>query len=157
VFSALLVLSDTSSFFSVCRRALCCLGLFYVGLFSVRTFFFSIRCCRPLAVSSPCIIHPRKCASEVRNRPARTARLHGLSRLDQELEMSTVKILFLERFMTIQSVGHFMTFGNGELTPFSTPNRVHRGVRSFDREQRSYCSARWSRSPPHGRANGSAR
>jgi hypothetical protein len=39
VFSALLVLSDAPSFFLVCRRALCCLGLFYVGLFSVRTFF----------------------------------------------------------------------------------------------------------------------
>jgi hypothetical protein len=39
VFSALLVLSDASSFFLFCLRALCCLGLFYVGLFSVRTFF----------------------------------------------------------------------------------------------------------------------
>jgi hypothetical protein len=37
-----LVLSDVFSFFLVCRHALCCLGLFYVGLFSVRTslFFF---------------------------------------------------------------------------------------------------------------------
>jgi hypothetical protein len=40
VFSALLVLSDAPSFFLVCRRALCCLGLFHVGLFHVRTFFF---------------------------------------------------------------------------------------------------------------------
>jgi hypothetical protein len=39
-FSALLVLSDFFSFFLFCRRALCCSGLFYVGLFSVRTFFF---------------------------------------------------------------------------------------------------------------------
>jgi hypothetical protein len=38
--SALLVLSDAFSFFLFCRRALCCLGLVYVGLFSVRTFFF---------------------------------------------------------------------------------------------------------------------
>jgi hypothetical protein len=29
---------DAFSFFLFCRRALCCLGLFYVGLFSVRTF-----------------------------------------------------------------------------------------------------------------------
>jgi hypothetical protein len=40
VFSAFLVLSDAFSFFLFCLRALCCLGLFYVGLFSVRTFFF---------------------------------------------------------------------------------------------------------------------
>jgi hypothetical protein len=35
---ALLVLSNAFSFFLVYRRALCCLGLFYVGLFSVRFF-----------------------------------------------------------------------------------------------------------------------
>ena len=40
VFSALLVLADLFSFFWVSSRALCCLGLFCVVLFSVRTFFF---------------------------------------------------------------------------------------------------------------------
>jgi hypothetical protein len=38
--SALLVLSGAFSCFLVCRCTLCCLGFFYVGLFSVRTFFF---------------------------------------------------------------------------------------------------------------------
>jgi hypothetical protein len=42
VFSALLVLSDAFSFFLVCRRAFCCLGIFYVGLFSV-SFFLKLR------------------------------------------------------------------------------------------------------------------
>jgi hypothetical protein len=40
VFSALLDLADLFSFFWVSSRALCCLGLFCVVLFSVRTFFF---------------------------------------------------------------------------------------------------------------------
>ena len=43
MFSALLVLSDASSFFCFLARFMFAWVLFYVGLFSVRTFFLIIQ------------------------------------------------------------------------------------------------------------------